>query len=62
MQDAPVCPSCRWWRRLGLRSFVGRCGNKLSGLAYTNDRGCCIYYQARPAESTERAKRPLPVG
>ena len=53
MQDAPACPSCRWWRRLGPRSSVGRCGNKSSGLAYTNYRGCCSHHESRQVETVE---------
>jgi hypothetical protein len=53
MQDALACPSCRWWRRLGPRSSVGRCGNKRSGLAYTNYRGCCAHHQPRATESAD---------
>jgi hypothetical protein len=56
MQDAPACPSCRCWRRLGPRSFVGRCTNKLSGLAYTNYRGSCTHHEARIIEGAEAAQ------
>ena len=45
MDQGYSCAMCRFWRRLGPRSSVGRCENNKNSQSFTREQGCCERFE-----------------